>query len=416
MQSDKRAIIIGGGLAGLTCASSLVERGISCTVLEASGSVGGRVQTDEVDGYLLDRGFQVFLTAYPEARRLLDYNALELRAFEPGALIRYGGTFHRFSDPWRRPRHALATALSPVASLGDKLRVVRFRKDVTKGSLSSLYQRPETSMIDRLRSRGFSEASIERFFRPFFGGIFLDRELSTSSRMGEFVFRMFAEGQATLPASGMRRIPEQLAAGLPAGVVRTGCRVVKMTDGCVVLDSGERFDTDFVVVATAAPEARRLLDDSSPTAWQGVSNLYFAASEPPIREPILMLNGAGQGLINNLCVPSQVSKEYAPPGRSLISVTTLGADHDATTLVEEITRELKEWFGETTEDWRHLRTYQIPLALPSQHPPALDPVVKPALVRPGVYVCGDHCDTASINGAMASGRRAAEAVASELTA
>ena len=209
-------IIIGGGLAGLSCARELCARGLSCQLLEASDEIGGRVRTDALDGFLLDRGFQVFLTAYPEAQAVLDYPQLRLRRFAPGALVRYGGRFHRFTDPWRQPQHLLATLFSRVATLTDKLRIARFRRDTTRGELEGIYNRPETTTLELLRVRGFSRVIIERFFRPFLGGVFLDQQLLTSSRMCEFVFRMFATGDAALPENGMGEIPRQLAAPVTA--------------------------------------------------------------------------------------------------------------------------------------------------------------------------------------------------------
>ncbi len=424
MTSRVDVIIIGGGLAGLSCAKHMVSHGLSCRLLEASDQVGGRVRTDAVEGFLLDRGFQVFLTAYPEAEAILNYEALALRSFNPGALIRSNGKFHRLADPFRQPNHALATALSPVATLADKLRIARFRSDMQRGDLEALYVRPGQSTMDLLRGRGFSTKVIERFFKPFLGGIFLEPELQTSSRMGEFVFRMFGQGDAALPEVGMGAIPQQLADALPGEVIRTSCRVVQLetgpTDSRVVLESGEELASRAVVIATESPSARNLLGESvefAPAADPcGVCNLYFAADTPPLNEPTLVLNGDGpeSGPINNLAVPSLVSPRYAPAGKSLVSVAVLGATLDESNLLDRVVQQLIGWFGPVVSSWRHLKTYQIPYALPSQIPPALDPVARPAQVHEGVYIAGDHCDTASINGAFASGRRAAEAVLHDL--
>lgn len=414
MSSQLDAVIIGGGLAGLVCARQLSAQGLSCQVLEASDDVGGRVRTDQVDGFLLDRGFQVFLTSYPTAKEWLNYDALQLCPFEPGSLIRFGGKFHRFSDPWRRPQHAVATALSPVATLADKLRIAGFRRHTTRGELKQIYQRREQTTLEMLQARGFSPTVIERFFRPFLGGVFLERELQTSSRMCEFVFRMFSLGDATLPAKGMNAIPQQLASRLPAGVVRTSSPVDAIDGHNVVLASGERVSARSVVIASEAPAARKLLDDPFPADGHAVTCLYFAADTAPISEAILVLNGDGEGPVNNLCVPSQVSSSYAPAGKSLVSVTVLGEHADEGALREQVVTQLQGWYGSEVQTWQHLKTYQIHYALPVQSPPALDPVAKPNRVRDGVFVCGDHCDTASINGAMLSGQRAAEAVAASL--
>lgn len=408
---DADVLIVGGGLAGLCCARQLHRAGISCRVFEASDDVGGRARTDTVDGFLLDRGFQVLLTAYPEAQRVLDYPHLQLGRFEPGTLIRYQGKFHRFVDPWRRPRHVLATAFSPVASFSDKLRVAILRRRVCRGTLDQLFQRPETTTVDALRNAGFSNQVVERFFRPFLGGVFLDRELQTSTRMFDFVFRMFASGDAALPAHGMSAIARQIAEQLPDGTVHTNSLVESIGCNSIQLAGGEQLQSEAVVVACDAPSASRLLNEESRASGQAVTCLYFAADQPPIEEPILVLNGEGCGPINNLCVPSQVTPEYAPADQSLVSVTVVGAsDEDQQDLQNVVRAQLSDWFGDVVNQWRHLRTYRIPFALPNQAPPALSPVEKPSKRSDGVYVCGDYLDTASIQGAMASGRRAAEEI------
>lgn len=408
--SDKPVQIVGAGLAGLCCALHLDKAGISCQIHESSDDVGGRARTDEVGGFLLDRGFQVLLTAYPEAKQVLDYDDLDLMRFEPGALIRYQGTFQRFADPWRRPQHTLSTVFSSVATLGDKLRVARLRRRVSQGSLEELFARPETTTIDMLQGEGFSDRVIECFFRPFLGGVFLDRDLRTSSRMFTFVFRMFAAGDAVVPAVGMGAMAQQLAARLPEGTIQTNSPVESVDPDGIQLATGERVSAATIVVATEAPVAASLLGQEPPPSGQGVTCVYFAADEPAISEPILVLNGEGSGPINNLCVPSQVSPRYAPAGQSLISVSVLGVSADSSDIPDGVSEQLRDWFGPVVDQWRHLRTYRIPYALPSQAPPALSPVAKPVRRPDGIFVCGDYLDTASIQGAMISGRRAAEQI------
>lgn len=406
--SNPEVTIIGGGLSGLCCARRLHESGVSFQLLEASEEVGGRVRTADVDGFLLDRGFQVLLTAYPEAQDVLDYDALNLGRFAPGALVRYRDGFHRFTDPWRSPRHLFATACSPIGSLADKLRVARLRSRVCRSSLDKLFGRPETTTMNALREEGFSKRFIESFFRPFLGGVFLERDLDTSSRMFDFVFRMFATGNVVLPARGIGEISRQIAKKLPGERLRTGASVETLEGTTVRLTSGEILQAGTVVIACEAPVAAKLLVDPAPPSGRGVTCLYFAADRPPIEEPILVLNGDGIGPINNLCVPSQVTPTYAPVGQALVSVTVLGlADGDVEASVRH---QLLDWFGPDVNTWRHLRTYRIPYALPSQAPPALSPVEKSAMRGDHLFVCGDYLDTASIQGAMVSGRRAAECV------
>ena len=404
------AVIVGAGLSGLCCARRLHELGIRFVLLEASDGVGGRIRTDVVDGFRLDRGFQVFLTSYPEAKRILDYDALRLTPFLPGALVRYAGQFHELTDPWRRPLSAVRSLWSPIGSLADKLRVANFRRQSLRGTIEERFRDTETTSLQMLQNAGFSASMIDRFFQPFLGGIFLDRHLQTSSRMLQFVFRMFSIGSACLPAEGMEAIPRQLASKLPSDCIRMGARVARVGPTGVVLASGEEISAKAVVVATEGPAAAALLGESIASSGQGVTCLYFSAPRSPIDKPILILNGDGRGPINNLCVPTLSSPSYGPGDKSLISVTTLQNATAPDSLRAEVVEQLGEWFGATVADWSHIRTYTIPYALPTQFPPALSIPERPVRWQPWIYFCGDHRDNASIQGAMVSGRRAAEAI------
>jgi phytoene dehydrogenase-like protein len=408
-------LVVGGGLAGLACARELTVRGLGASVVEAGDAVGGRVRTDAHDGFLLDRGFQVHLTAYPEAQRVLDHDSLDLRPFTPGALVRRGGTLHRVGDPLRRPQDTWASALAPIGSLGDKLRIAMLRRDVARGSVADILARPETTTLDALRRRRFSEDMIDRFLRPLFAGVLLDPDLGTSSRAFEFVFRMLGAGDTVLPATGMQAIPTQLAASLPADTVRLHARAGAVDRTSVTLVDGERLTAQAVVLAVAEPAAAQLLPGAVPqrTGWS-VGCLYFAADEPPVDEPILVLDGEGMGPVNNLCVPSVVAPAYAPTGQHLVSASVLQpalALHDEA-LEGAARAQLSSWFGPGVTRWRHLRTDRIAHAQPPQS--TLDPPHRTVRTREGVYLAGDHRDTASINGALVSGRRAAEAIVADL--
>ena len=223
--NEKRVAIVGGGIAGLSCARRLIAKGHAVQVLEASRRIGGRIKTDQLDGFLLDRGFQVLQTAYPEAQRVLDYARLDLRYFAPGAMIRIRGRFHTIADPRRRPGRALTTLTAPIGTLGDRLRLLRLARRVAGGSLASIFERPERTSMAMLQAEGFSETMIQRFFVPFFGGVCLDPQIRASSRVLAYVLRMFATGEAALPAGGMAQIPGQLARGLPEDDIRSGVRV-----------------------------------------------------------------------------------------------------------------------------------------------------------------------------------------------
>lgn len=408
-------LVVGAGVSGLVAAVELKRRGYSVLVLEASDAVGGRVRTDVVDGFLLDRGFQVLLTAYPEARRCLDYTALALKEFEPGAIIRHNGKFHRVADPMRRMRKILGSAFAPIGTPADKLLVAELRSELLGMEIDQILSEPEESTLANLREYGFSDKIIERFFRPFLSGIFLDPELNTSARMFHFVYRMFAQGMAAIPNGGMQAIPRQLAARLDEGSIRFHSPVQHVWEGGVRLESGEEFNTATVVVACDPVRGARLLPEAGiRTAMRGVECLYFAAADAPIGERYLVLNGEGNGPINNLCVPSVIAPGYAPAGCHLVSVTVLHSALSEDHLLHDVRQQLRDWFGDGANSWEYLRSYRIQDALPDQSLEHGGVSMSPVRVRPGLYVCGDHRGTASLNGAMLSGRRAAEAVCGEI--
>ncbi len=408
-------VVVGGGVAGLACAREVHGAGRTVTVLEASDGVGGRVRTDEVDGFLLDRGFQVLLEAYPECRAALDYAALQLRQFAPGALIWTGSELVKLVDPFRDPIQGALSLLRAPGTVMDKLLVARFRQEVRRGAAEALFAGPDVTALEDLHRHGFSENIVETFFRPFFGGVFLDRDLQVSSRLFRFVFRMFSEGPASVPAGGMGSIPGQLASALPEGAVQTSSKVVEVVPGSVTLAFGETVAASAVVIATEAPEAARLLAQVEDPGSNGVTCLYFDAPEPPVRGPILVLNGAGGGPVNNLAVMSEASPTYAPPGRALVSVSVLSPfDRRGEDLKVDVLAQLAGWFGPVVGAWRHLRTYRVRHAQPVQAPGTLDPVQRSVIIEPGLFVCGDHRETATLNGAVHSGRRAAQAVLASL--
>jgi len=414
MDVDADVIIVGAGLAGLACARRLAADGLAPIILEASDGPGGRVRTDQVGGFLLDRGFQVLLTAYPEARAVLDYAALDLRPFAAEAWVRHAGRFHRVSDPWRHPGRLPAALLSPIGTLTDKFRLGRMRRRLIRHARRAT-PGPETTTLAALRAAGLSDAIIDRLCRPFFGGILLDRDLGASNRMFEFAFRMLAMGDTAVPAAGMGAIPTQLAAALPPGTMLTTTAVESVRPGGVTLRGGGTLTARAVVVAAAAPEAALLLGAEYDRPSKGVTCLHFAAEKAPFNEPLLVLDAAGEGPINNLAVMSNAAPGYAPPGAALVSATVLGVPQPAGPALEPaVRRQLEIWFGRPARDWRLLRIDRIAHAQPAQDPPALEPPERPVRAGPGLYVCGDHRDNASINGALVSGRRAAEAVITDL--
>jgi phytoene dehydrogenase-like protein len=415
--AEPEVLIVGAGLSGLCCGRRLAQCEVPFLVLEASDGVGGRMRTDRVDGFLLDRGFHVFLTAYPEPRRVLDCEPLGLRPFYPGALVWKGGRFRRLANPLRRPLAGVRSLFAPVGTLRDRLRTALLSERIVTRSIDFNTQRPESLTLDYLRLQGgLSDRMIDEFFRPFFGGAFLDRSLATSSRLFRFVFRAFATGDAALPAGGIEAIPRQIAERLPAGRVRLGARVAAVEPGRVTLTTGEELRAKAVVVAAEGPEAARLVGDANVRPESnGSTTLYFAADRPPTDEPILHLDGEGRGPANSFAVVSNVAPTYAPGGAALLAASTVGVpDQDDAALEAAVREQMRGWFGAQVSSWRHLRTYRLPDSLPNQAAPALFEWQRPVRVRPGLYVCGDHRDQASQDGAMTSGFRAAQAVMSDL--
>jgi len=403
-------VVVGAGLAGLCCARRLVEAGVEVRLIEAADRVGGRVASDLIDGFIVDRGFQVLLTAYPEAHSGLDLERLRLRRFYSGALVRCDDRFRRLADPRRHPIAGLGSALSRLLPMRDLPRLA-----VLHGRLRRIAEgrRPaaDITTAEYLDRCGFSGKTVERFFRPFFGGVFLERELESPLAKFAFVFTMFARGPAALPERGIAAIPTQLAETLPEASVTTGRRVERIDAPDVVLADGERVRARCVVVATDVTSAAALLPGLADPGWNATVTLSFAAPDAPIEEPILALDGSGTGPVNHLCVPSRVSPSYAPPGTSLVSANVVGVYRGQKGDLEgAVRRQLRGWFGDSVNRWHLLRMDRIERALPRGARPA--EMAGSAWYHPSesIYVCGDYLDGASINGAMRSGRLVAEDV------
>jgi phytoene dehydrogenase-like protein len=400
-------VVVGAGLAGLSAAIHLTRAGVEVVLLDADERVGGRVKTDAVDGFLLDRGFQVFNTAYPEPRRLIDFDALQLHDFLPGAAVASERKLRLVANPLRRPEAAWSTLSAPFGSLAQKSRMARLSAGDALLSAQRRHQGPDTTTAEALRQAGLSGPLVDRVLRPFLAGVLLDADLETSARFFHLVWRSFARGRPCLPAGGMGAIPTYLRGLLgPRCEVRLGTEVGAVDTTGVTIEGEGRLDANAVVVATDPATAARLIPALPSVPMRSLTTFYHRAPTAPLEQPILVLGGP-EGPVVNSVVLTEVCSLYGPGDQALVSSTILGAHTDADT--ERMVRsQLAELYGTDTSGWSLVRTYAIPDALPAF---AVGQSLRQSVrVEPGLYVCGDHRDTPSIQGAMVSGRRAARAI------
>ncbi|MFD8049116.1 NAD(P)/FAD-dependent oxidoreductase [Streptomyces chartreusis] len=397
-------IVVGAGLAGLACALDLCRAGQQVALLEASDGVGGRMRTDARDGFLLDRGFQVFNTAYPQVKRRIDLRSLRLRPFTPGFVAHTSAGPVRLTDP-TRDRKAAASVLKQRALPPRDLAALAA---ITAGDMllptKLVKRRTDRTVADSLTRAGLSDATVQDLLRPFLSGVFLEDRLETSARFFHLVWRSMVRGTLCLPVKGIGAVPAQLARGLPAGVLRLETPVADVTSSGVLLPDGAELPAQAVVVATDAATAARLLPGLSVPEGRTVTTYYHAADTRPLTEPTLLVDSTGSVL--NTCVLTEVSSSYAPHGTSLVATSVLSADEPGTH--DAVLRRLAEMYDADTSAWSHVGTCTVPSALPAMPPPW--PLSRPTRFGAGRYVCGDHRATGSVQGALASGTRAAREV------
>lgn len=404
-------VIIGAGISGLTCAKYLKDKGIEAMVLEASDNVGGRVRTDKVDGYKLDRGFQVLLTSYPEAIKILDYKALNLKILPSGARIRIGNHYHVMPNPLKKWTTAPQALLAPVGNLWDKLKVLQLnlnlRNAVEPNAAASVKKQTTLAF---LKEFGYSDTIINCFFKPFFRGVFLENDLKTDVQFFKFLFSQFAKGNVVVPEDGMQAIPEQLASRLSPNQIRLQTRVAKIEGKVIYLENGETISAQTIVLATDANTTSRFLGKSETTLYNSTDCLYFACDSPSklFKIPYLIINANKYELIDHVVDLSAFSFSYAPTGKTLISVSLVGKNSfGERELIEKVQQELNRWFDKKYV-WQHLQTYRIPEALPQYfEAPSSSKSLK---INDFTYQCGDHTAYPSLNAAMKSGREVAEMI------
>ena len=396
----KTAIVVGAGISGLSCALELEKNGYHVQILEKENHPGGRVHSDIIDGYILNRGFQVLQTGYPETKRLLDYEKLELCNLDSEVWIMNNNTIKKLYDPIQNPSNLLKAAFSNVGTFQDKLRLLQLRQSTKSRSTNTIFQENETTSLEQINNYGFSESIINEFFKPLFGGAFLDNELDTTSRMFNFVYKIFSIAPIAIPKYGMKSIPEQLEAKLESKI-SFNTNVVKLDNKNVFLEN-ETLSADAIVLAANHDSAKKLIPSIEEISWNSTSCYYFIADSPPFSSKVVLLNGNNRGEINNVFVPTNISKSYSPNNKSIISVSTIGLNNNET----EIRNELNNWFGNQTEDWKLLHTYHIEQALPRMSVPS----VSHSQYVNGIHMCGDYLTSSSIHGSMHSGRMTANQI------
>lgn len=403
LNSSGQVVVIGAGISGLIAAYNLEQYGYTPLVLEASDRAGGRVKTDLVDGYQLDRGFQVLLEAYPMAKKYLDYESLDLQPLAAGALIYSNGKEHRFGDPRRDASLLLPTAFSSMATLGDKLKIFQLNNQLKSEDADTLFRKKEKTTAAYLKEQGFSQKVINNFMRPFFAGIFLEENLDTSSRMFEFVFKCFGEGRAVIPKDGIEAIARQLVAKLHKTTFRFNTWVRSADSQQVTLESGEKIGHDFLIIATN-PE-KLLPNFASTLQWKSCDNLYFTTDKRTIDDPIIALNACNNSLVNNIFYPTSISNSGSGD-RELLSVSVV-LDHglDESQLLDKVQQELKNDFNIDAADF--LKRYEITEALPDIRDLKYQAEENENLLTDKIALAGDHLLNGSLNAAMSSGESAA---------
>ena len=398
-------VIVGAGIAGLECARSLHERGLDVRVLESGDAVGGRVRTDHVDGFTLDRGFQVLNPAYPAVRHRVDVAALDLRPLLPGVAVRHDGGLSLLADPRRAPGLLGSTLTSGYVRPRELLALARWAAPAL-GPVRRLLAGPDTTLAASLADAHVDGRLRREVLEPFLAGVLAEDDGSTSAQLVRLLVRMFFLGTPGVPAAGMGALPAQLAAHLPEVTLNTRVDRLDRVDGTYRVATPDGAVTAWAVVVATDPFTAEVLTGERSPRMRGLVTSWYAADEPPSTHPVIVVDGRREGPVVNAAVMSVAAPSYAPAGVHLVQVTCL-LDEDAPPQAV-VRRQAGEMFGVSPSSWREIHRHLIHGALPAQPPPLT--VRRSVDLGSGLFVCGDHRDTASLQGAMVSGRRTASAV------
>jgi protoporphyrinogen oxidase len=397
--------IIGAGISGLIAATVLEKNGFHPVIIEATDRAGGRVKTDIVKGYQLDHGFQVLLTAYPAAQKYLDFEALDLQQFLPGASIFKNSKQKIIGDPIKDISLLFPTLFSGIGNFSDKLKILKLNSSLKEKNISAIFSDKEQSTFSYLTAFGFSDEMITNFFRPFFSGIFLETELKTSSRMFEFIYKMFGEGYAAIPKAGIEAIPKQLVNNLKQTSFKFNTKVATIKEREIVLEDGEVLESHFTIVATEASNLIPNLKNQS-TKWKSCNTLYFETESRIISKKLIGLMSKSGTLINNIFYHTSLDTVIKST-KELLSVTIIDNQNlPNDLLIKEVERELKEYFG-VDDSCKFIKQYNIPMALPQLNNLKYEMFPSETNLTSGIFLAGDTQLNGSLNAAMISGERAA---------
>ena len=399
--------IIGAGISGLIAAQVLENYGYKPTIIEGSNSVGGRVKSDLVEGYLLDRGFQVLLTSYPAAKKYIDFDALEIQRLLPGATIFKNGKSQTIGDPLRSFSLLFPTLFSSIGTFSDKLKILKLNVLLKKKEIDTIFKEDEKTTLQYLIDVGFSEEMIQTFFKPFFSGIFLEPNLDTSSRMFEFVYKMFGEGLAVVPKAGIQAISNQLKDNLKNTKILLNSEVESVKNKSIILKDGSEIESDFTIIATEASQLVANLNNQE-THWKTCDTLYFETTDRIISRPLIGLISEENSLINNLFYHTSIQTTTKGKGE-LLSVTIV-KNHSLSEkqLIEKITEELKYFCGITNATF--IKRYQIKKALPKLDNLQYEISSTETKLTSSIFLAGDQLLNGSLKAGMIAGERAAMGV------
>lgn len=400
--------IIGAGVSGLTAALALENHGYSATIYDSNDYIGGRVASKVIDGYTLDIGFQVLLTAYPLAKKYLNYETLDLVRFESGSKIVFNGNTYTIGDALRNPSLLWSTITSPVGTIIDKWKIFKLSKEMKAKSIEQIFNETEISTLKYLKTYGFSEKIITHFFQPFFSGIFLETALDTSSRMFEFIFKMFSEGDAAIPKNGIKAIPEQLASQLKKSNVVLNTTIHSVQGNTIHFENEERQSFDYIIITSHAEQLIANLKGNS-IPWKSTSTLYFEVIKQINPEKFIYLS-ATNGIINSISFPEIT----ANTNKSLVSVSIVKKyEFNEKTLIDKVTKELLSDFN--IETIRFVKAYHIAKSLPILDNVKYSIAATETQLTDTIFLAGDTLLNGSLNAAMLSGELAAEAIYKKIT-